>query len=200
MSLADRSRTSPQWVRAAMVIGGFVVLLYAIEFVDVLLSNRLDAEGVRPGITDGLTGVLFAPLLHAGWGHLIANTVPVLVLGFLVLLSGIGQALAVTAVVWLVGGLGVWVVAPPNTIHLGASILIFGWLVYLMLRGFFSRNAAQIAIGLIVLFLYGGLLFGVLPGQAGVSWQGHLFGAIGGGLAAWMFAGRPSARPAFPAR
>lgn len=200
MSLADRSRTSPQWVRAAMVIGGFVVLLYAIEFVDVLLSNRLDAEGVRPGITDGLTGVLFAPLLHAGWGHLIANTVPVLVLGFLVLLSGIGQALAVTAVVWLVGGLGVWVVAPPNTIHLGASILIFGWLVYLMLRGFFSRNAAQIAIGLIVLFLYGGLLFGVLPGQAGVSWQGHLFGAIGGGLAAWMFSGRPSARPAFPAR
>jgi membrane associated rhomboid family serine protease len=170
--------------RALGLICAFVGLLYAIELVDQLLRNRLDEEGVQPQTTDGLLGVLFAPLLHAGWGHLVGNTVPLLVLGFLILLSGVGLWAAVTAIVWVVGGLGTWLVAPPGTIHLGASVLIFGWLVYLVLRGFFSRRFGQIVLGLVILFLYGGLLWGVLPGQPGISWQGHLFGAIGGALAA----------------
>ena len=172
------------------MIGGFVFALYAIELVDVMAANRLDREGIRPQDRDGLTGVLFAPLLHAGWGHLAANTVPLLVLGFLILLAGTAHWIAVTATVWLVGGLGIWLVAPPQTVHLGASILIFGWLVFLILRGFFSGRGGEIALGLLVLFLYGGLLWGVLPGQAGVSWQGHLFGAIGGGIAAATLADR----------
>jgi membrane associated rhomboid family serine protease len=195
VSLTDRSATSTGgWTQAVTVIGGFVALLYAIELVDTLMDNRLDQEGVQPQETDGLLGILFAPLLHVGWGHLLANTLPLLFLGFLILLSGLGHWLEVTAVVWVVGGLGTWLVAPPNTVHLGASVLVFGWLVHLILRGFFTRRPGQILLGLVILFLYGGVLWGVLPGQAGISWQGHLFGALGGGLAAWLTADRTSRR------
>ncbi|MGA8845945.1 MAG: rhomboid family intramembrane serine protease, partial [Nocardioides sp.] len=179
----DRSST---WVTAAVLTGSFVVLLYVIELVDVIASNRLDNLGVEPRSADGLWGVLFAPLLHAGWMHLEANTLPVLLLGFLVLFSGISRGLQATAVIWIVGGVGVWLVAPPNSIHLGASVLIFGWLVYLIVRGIWTRRIGQILLGIVLFLLYGSLLLGVLPGQPGVSWQGHLFGAIGGGLAAWL--------------
>jgi membrane associated rhomboid family serine protease len=115
-----------------------------------------------------------------------ANTIPALVLAFLVLVSGIARGVLVTAIIWLVGGIGVWLVAPSNTVHLGASVLIFGWLVYLMVRGIFTRRAGEIILGMVLFFMYGGLLLGVLPGQPGISWQGHLFGAIGGALAAWL--------------
>ncbi len=176
------------WARAAAYAGGFVVLLWVIEFVDYVLGNSLDDEGVRPRDDEGLIGIVFAPLLHAGWDHLIANSLPLLVLGFLVFLSGIGRALAATAVIWVVGGLGTWLIAPEHTVHIGASVIVFGWLTYLILRGIFARSEVQIALGAVVLVLYGGALLGVLPGQPGVSWQGHLFGAIGGGLAAWWLA------------
>ena len=176
------------WALAAAFSVGFVALLWLIELADVLLPAQLDDEGIRPRSEDGLWGILWAPLLHAGWGHLIANSLPLLVLGFLVFLSGIGRALAATAVIWVVGGLGTWLIAPEHTIHLGASVIVFGWLTYLMLRGIFARSEGQIALGAVVLILYGGALWGVLPGQPGISWQGHLFGAIGGGLAAWWLA------------
>jgi len=141
-------------------------------------------------------GIVFAPLLHAGWGHLFANTVPLLVFGFLILLAGVGRWVAVTAVIWLVGGAGVWVTGADQTVHLGASVLAFGWLVYLLLRGFFSRSAVQVLIGVVLLFLYGGVLWGVLPGQPGVSWQGHLFGAVGGACVAWWLGRRDRSREA----
>jgi membrane associated rhomboid family serine protease len=136
-------------------------------------------------------------LLHAGWGHLIGNTVPLLVLGFLVLLSGARLFAGVTAIIWVVGGLGTWLVAPPNTIHLGASVLIFGWMVFLLLRGFVTGRIGQILLGVVILFLYGGILWGVLPGQPGISWQGHLFGAVGGAIAAFVLAERR--KPSGPA-
>ena len=200
MRLTD-ARTSPtektpRWVTAGWMIGGFVALLYVIEFIDSLMNNRLDADGVRPREADGLMGIVFAPLLHAGWGHLAANTLPVLVLGFLILLSGARTWLAVTAIVWVVGGFGTWLTGQDNSVHIGASVLIFGWLVYLIVRGFFSAKMGQIALGVLILIFYGGMLWGVFPGEQGISWQGHLFGALGGALAAWLLADRakPGAR------
>jgi membrane associated rhomboid family serine protease len=194
--VGPRQETSAP-VRALTVIGLFVAVLYVIELVDQVQNNRLDQEGVQPHETDGLLGVLFAPLLHAGWGHLIGNTLPLLVLGFLVLLSGVGTWVRVTAIVWVVGGVGTWLVAPPGTVHLGASVLIFGWLVYLLLRGFVSGRIGQILLGVVILVLYGGVLWGVLPGQPGISWQGHLFGALGGAIAAFTVSERrqPSGVP-----
>ena len=183
-------RVGSRGLTALVTIGSFVALLYLVELVDTLDAHRLDGGGVRPREADGLDGIAFAPLLHAGWGHLLANTVPLLVFGFLILLAGVRRWLEVTAVVWVVGGAGTWLTGPPHTLHIGASVLAFGWLVYLLLRGVFSRRVPQVVLGLVLLVLYGGVLWGVLPGRPGISWQGHLFGALGGALAAWWFGAR----------
>lgn len=175
----------PTWQRAGLWIGGFLVFLYGVELADVILPANLDNGGIQARSVDGLSGILFAPVLHAGWGHLIANTVPLVVLGFLVLLSGIGRGLAATAIIWLVAGAGVWLFAGSGPTHVGASSLIFGWLTYLIVRGVFTRKLGQILLGVVVLFLYGGMLWGVLPSEPWISWQGHLFGALGGIVAAW---------------
>jgi membrane associated rhomboid family serine protease len=172
------------WVQAAVAIGAFTALLWAIEIVDAAMDNKLDQYGVQPRSDEGLLGILFAPLLHGGWDHLSANSGPLLVLGFLTLASGLLRGLAAAAVIWVVGGVGVWLVAGSNTNHIGASGLVFGFLVYVVVRGVVNRRFWEIVLGSIVLFIYGGVLWGVLPGQPGISWQGHLFGAIGGAIAA----------------
>ncbi|MGQ4596329.1 rhomboid family intramembrane serine protease [Nocardia sp. R6R-6] len=177
------------WLRCGLLILGFVGLLYGIEGVDTAVGGRLDHAGIEPRRADGLTGILVAPVLHDGWGHLIGNTLPLLVLGFLVLLAGIGRGLAATAIIWLVAGFGTWLTAATGSVHIGASSLVFGWLTLLISRGWFARNAGQIVLGLVVLALYGSLLWGILPSRPEISWQGHLFGALGGLLAGWVLSG-----------
>lgn len=192
--------------RSAAVVGGttivsFVALLYVIEAFDQLDGHRLDYNGIRPLETDGLWGILFAPLLHASWQHLMANTVPALVLGFLVTLAGLSRFVWATAIVWIVGGFGTWLIGNlgspcGETDHIGASGLIFGWLTFLLVFGFFTRSVWQIIIGLLVLFFYGGVLWGAVPVLnvcGGVSWQGHLCGGIAGVLAAYLLS-RPERR------
>lgn len=185
---AAPTRNRSRWKSAASVTLAFVALLYVIEAVDVATGLRLDAAGIRPRQIDGLDGIAFAPVLHHGWDHLFANTAPLLVLGFVLMLSGIGRGIAVTSVVWIVGGFGTWLTGGTATLHVGASILVFGWLSYLIVRGVFARNLGQLVVGFLVLVVYGSALWGVLPTQPNVSWQGHLFGALAGVLAAWMFA------------
>jgi membrane associated rhomboid family serine protease len=183
---------------AVQVILLFVGSLYLVEVLDQLSGSRLQRlGGLEPRETDSVDGILFAPVLHGPWEHLLANTVPLLVFGFLLLLGGVRRWLVVTAVVWLVGGAGVWLTGGAETVHIGASVLVFGWLSHLLVRGIFSGRPRQQALGVVLLLVYGGLLWGVLPGQPGVSWQGHLFGAIGGGLAAWRLgrADRGSGQP-----
>ncbi|WP_073487385.1 rhomboid family intramembrane serine protease [Streptoalloteichus hindustanus] len=177
----------PRPKQAAVLVLAWTALLYLIEFVDVVgFRGRLDQwGGIRPLEVSGLDGVLFAPLLHANWEHLAANTLPFLVLGFLAMSGGLGQFVAVTAVIWLVGGLGTWL-AGGSGLHVGASGLIFGWLAFLLVRGFFARSFAQILLAVALFLYYGSLLWGVLPTTSGISWQGHLFGALGGLLAAWL--------------
>lgn len=173
------------WLQAGGLITGFVLMLYAIEGIDVLDARDYDQAGIQPREADGLWGILWAPLLHHGWDHLIGNTLPVLVLGFLVLAAGVGRGLVATAIIWVIAGVGTWLTGGEGTVHVGASALVFGWLTFLILRGWFARSVWQIALGLAVLVCYGSLLWGVLPGQDGISWQGHLFGALGGVVAAW---------------
>lgn len=171
------------WQRAAIVIAAFVAVLWVIEIVNASGADLTD-DGIRPRQLSGLWGVLWAPLLHASFTHLESNTISLLVLGFLVLLGGLARFGAVTATVWLVSGIGVWLLGGTNTVVVGASGLAFGWLAYIIVRGVFTRSLVQIALGLVILVVYGGLLWGVLPGASGVSWQAHLFGAVGGILAA----------------
>ena len=183
---------------AGRVILSFVAVLYVVEAFDTLTGGWLEQEGgIEPRDLEGIDGIVLAPLIHGDWAHLLANTAPLLLLGFFLLLSGLRRWAAVTATVWLVGGVGVWLFGPAGTIHVGASVLVFGWLVYLMLRGLVTGHPGQLALGVILLLLYGGALWGVLPGQPGVSWQGHLFGAVGGALAVWQLdrkGGRPRSR------
>lgn len=194
----DRPTT---WVQAAVGTLAFVAVLWIGELADLATGERLDQYGVRPRDGEGLLGIVWAPLLHGGTDHLAANTVPTLVLLFLTLVSGIARGLLVTAVIWIVGGLGVWLTAPAGSVTIGASGLIFGWLAFLLVRGFVSRRAGEIILGLVLFLAYGGLLLGVLPGQPGVSWQGHLFGAVGGVLAAlWLGERRRRSEPAPAAR
>ncbi len=173
------------------ILFGAVVLMWTLELVDLLfLRGSLDGAGIRPRTPDGLWGILFAPFLHGGLGHLVANTVPLLTLGFLVMLRRVADFLAVTGIAIVVAGLGVWLFGQPNTIHIGASGLVFGYLGYLLLRGYFERSVTSIVLSVIVGLLYGGALWGLLPGAPGISWQGHLFGFLGGGAAARLLARR----------
>jgi membrane associated rhomboid family serine protease len=173
---------------AGIVAVAFTLVLYLIELVDMFLGGDLDSFGIRARELDGLDGVIWAPLLHLGWEHLFSNTVPVLIFAFLAMAGGIGRWVAVTATIWILGGLGVWLMGPSNTITIGASGLAFGWLAYLLVRGLFNRSTGQIVVAVVLLFIWGGMLWGVLPGNPGISWQGHLFGALAGVLAAWVTA------------
>ncbi len=185
MSIPSHQLTPTPWRTAAIGSAGFVGLLWLIEIIDALTRSDLDAQGIEPREVDGLLGIVFAPLLHAGWGHLVSNTIPALLLLFLLLLSGVGTCVRATAIIWITAGLGTWLIGPTHSVHLGASSLIFGWVVFLVLRGFFHRNSTHILIGVGVFLVYGTMLVGVLPTTPGVSWQGHLFGALGGAIAAW---------------
>ncbi|MGW4634702.1 rhomboid family intramembrane serine protease [Nocardia sp. NPDC004415] len=193
-STTPAPRATRVWVQAAVVILGFVGALYVIEGIDTVLShgqppgtlNQLDGAGIEPRAIGGLDGILWAPLLHGGWDHLLANTLPLLVLGFVVLLSGIGRGIAATAIIWVVAGVGTWLTASSGSVHLGASSIVFGWLTYLICRGWFARNVGQIVVGLVIFLIYGSMLWGVLPSDPRISWQGHLFGAVGGVLAGWV--------------
>ncbi|WP_199730414.1 rhomboid family intramembrane serine protease [Amycolatopsis panacis] len=171
---------------AAFVALGFTLVLYLVELADVILPGDLDHAGIVSRQAGGLDGVLWAPLLHAGWSHLFSNTVPVLVFSFLAMAAGIGRWVVVTAIIWLVSGLGVWLVGPADTYTVGASGLAFGWLAYLLVRGLFHRSMPQILVAVVLLGVWSGMLWGLLPGDPGVSWQGHLFGALAGVLAAWL--------------
>ncbi|WP_039961613.1 rhomboid family intramembrane serine protease, partial [Kamptonema sp. PCC 6506] len=175
----------------AAILGGFVALMWIIEIVDwFLLGGRLNAYGVRPWSMVGLRGILFMPFLHANFAHLAANTLPFITFGWLIMLQETSDFFLVSAVTMLVSGLGVWLTGAPYSVHIGASGLIFGYFGFLLLRGFFERSFMSIALSLFVGFLYGGLIWGVLPSQPGVSWQGHLFGFVGGVLAAQLLGRR----------
>jgi membrane associated rhomboid family serine protease len=164
--------------------------MWILEIVDIVLGGALNSYGVRPHQLIGLRGIVFAPFLHGGLGHLIANTIPFLVLGWFVMLQETRDFFVVTGITMLVSGLGTWLVGSTNSVHIGASGIIFGYLGFLLLRGYFERNFPSILLSLIVGFLYGGTIWGVLPIQYGVSWQMHLFGFIGGVIAARLLARR----------
>ena len=184
-----------QRVRGLVLVGGMAALMWLVEVVD-LVAGDLDSAGIRPRDPDGLPGVVLAPFLHGGFEHLLGNTVPFLVLGAAIALSGLARIAVVAATVAVVGGLGTWLVAPAGTVHIGASGLVFGFAAYLVARGAFSRRALHLGVGLLVLAVYGTTLaFGFVP-TPGVSWQGHLFGAVGGVVAARVVDGATRTAPA----
>jgi len=179
---------------AFRVILIMVAVMWGLEVVDIAAGHRLDRLGIEPRDADGLVGVVTAPFLHAGFGHLASNTVPFVALGLAIAFSGLARLAKVTGIVMLVGGLGTWLLAPENTVHIGASGVVFGYAAYLIVRGIFNRSLGELALAAVVVLFMGGALLGGLVPRSGVSWQGHLFGALGGLVAARVLA-RPRGRP-----
>ena len=195
MTLPDAPEREPSPVLQGMiVVGVLAAVMWVVEIVDQVAGGSLDRNGIEPREADGLDGILWAPFLHASWDHLIGNTIPFLALGIGIALSGAARVILVTAIVAVIGGLGTWLIGPPNTVHIGASGLVFGYAAYLVSRGAFTRRPLQIVLGLVVVAVWGATLLQGLVPEDGISWQGHLFGAIGGVVAAWVLEQRTRQR------
>jgi membrane associated rhomboid family serine protease len=186
-ALSSQNRTLARTAGGLNLLLSILALMWLLEVADFALwSLDLDFYGIHPRTLIGLRNILFAPFLHVGFTHLLLNSIPFLFLGVLVLLRGKHDFIFVSIVAGVISGLGVWLFGGSHTIHLGMSGIIFGYLGFLLLRGFFERNLISTLLGGLAIFFYGGMLWGVLPLQAGVSWLGHLFGFIGGGVAAYL--------------
>ncbi len=190
-------------VSGLMLVGAMVAVMWIVEIVDAIGNGSLDRFGIRPRAVDGLDGIVFSPFLHGSFSHLIGNTIPFVVLGGLIALSGLVRVAAVTLLVAGIGGIGVWLTASSNSVHIGASGIVFGYAGYLVARGLFTRSLMHLAVGALVAAIWGTTLLSGLVPHDGISWQGHLFGAIGGVIAARMLsptrAEKPSTATAAPA-
>jgi membrane associated rhomboid family serine protease len=168
-----------------------VAVMWIVEVINSLDHYALDNDGsLIPRDFPRIWAIFTSPFLHFGWQHLIDNTIPLLFLGLIIALAGASRVVLVTLIVIVVGGLGTWLIAPGNSQTVGASGLVFGYAAYLLTRGIFDRSALEIVIGVIVAVIWGGALLSSLVPQTGISWQGHLCGAIGGVVAAWVLADR----------
>lgn len=178
------------------LLGIVFLVLWSTEIIDFLvLGGRLNQYGIRPRSLSGLWGIPLAPLLHGDFNHLIANTVPMLTLSWWVMLRSIRTWVMATVIITFLGGAGTWLLGgflvAGQSVHIGASGLIFGYVGFLLGRGFYERTMGAIAIALFILVTYGAMFWGLLPTQPGVSWESHLFGFISGIIAAYWLTSSP---------
>ena len=178
-----------------MVLGGIVSAFWVIFVATLVSGGALLSLGVIPRTLIGLRGILFAPFLHASVNHLVANSIPFLILGWLVMLRDPRHFTYVTLAAMMGSGLMSWLLGAPGSVHIGASGLIFGYLGFLILSGWFARSLGSILISIVVTVVWGGVLLGLMPGDAGISWQGHVGGFLGGVFAARRF--RKSVSPQY---
>lgn len=173
-------------LRHAVILGTIVAVLWLVEMFDwLVVRGALDGLGIQPRTLGGLQAIVVAPWLHAGFGHLLANTIPFVVLGWFVMLRRTTDFFVVALAALLASGLGIWLFGGASTIHLGISGVIFGFFGYLLARGYYERSIVAIVMAALAFLIYGGMMWGMLPLQQGVSWQGHLFGFVGGVLVAY---------------
>jgi membrane associated rhomboid family serine protease len=174
-----------------LLLAGIVALMWLIEVVNWADSYGLDGDGIHPRDVGRLWGIFTAPFIHENFApHLLDNTIPLVFMGLIIALHGARRLAVVTLIVIVVGGLGTWLISPSHTstgrpiVTIGASGVVFGYATYLFARGFFDRSALELLAGLIVGVVWGGALVSSIVPHAGVSWQGHVSGAIGGVVAA----------------
>ena len=173
-----------------------LIVIWAVQVVNFVLGYELNQWfGLEPRDMGGLIGIPASPFLHANFNHIIANTIPLVMLGGMAAMASPKRFFEASIIIILLGGLLVWVLARGgNRVHVGASGLVFGYLGYVIALGVFERSFRAIAMGVFAGLLYGGLVWGVLPDQR-VSWESHLFGAIAGAAAAWMLTRDKGATP-----
>jgi membrane associated rhomboid family serine protease len=173
-------------LRHGLILGAIVALLWMIEIFDwLVLNGALDELGIQPRTVSGLQAIVVAPWLHGGFGHLLANTIPFVVLGWFVMVRRTTDFFIVALAALLVSGLGIWLFGGASSIHIGISGVVFGFFGYLLARGYYERSFLAIAMAAFAFLIYGGMLWGMLPLNQGISWQGHLFGFLGGVFVAY---------------
>ena len=168
----------------ATVLGGMLAAMWLVFFASALSGGALIGLGVIPRTLIGLRGILFAPFIHGSMQHLLANSIPFLILGWLVMLRDSRHFTNVTIAAMIGSGGLAWLIGAPGSVHIGASGVIFGYLGFLMISGWYVRSLASVAISVLVTLVWGSLVMGVMPGNAGISWQAHLGGFIAGVLTA----------------
>ena len=195
--MVDSGETASPLIQAIQLVVVVVVTMWVVEVIDgLILDGRLDQHGIVPRSWGGLDGILWAPLLHGGLGHLIANTLPFLILGAFVALEGPRRFLTVTAFIVIVGGMATWLLAR-SAVHVGASGLIFGYAGFLLVAGFVEKSIKGVAVAIVVGLVFGGMVLrGITPVSSYVSWESHLFGLVAGVLAAFAIATPESERVA----
>lgn len=171
----------------ATVLGGALVAMWLIFIASWLSGGALVSLGVIPRTAIGLRGILFAPFLHGSLHHLLANSIPFVILGWFVMVRDSRHFTIVTLAAIIGSGTMAWLIGAPGSVHIGASGVIFGYLGFLMLSGWYARSFGSILLSILVTVVWGGLVIGVMPGEAGISWQAHLGGFVGGVLAARTF-------------
>jgi membrane associated rhomboid family serine protease len=182
--------------RAFVTMCAVIPVLFVIEAIDQASNGYLDtAGGIIPHHLDGLDGILFSPFLHAGWAHLYGNAVPLILVGTFALAGGARRFIYSTALIMLISGLGVWFVGESNSVVIGASGVIFGYLGLLFTRGFVERSWWNLGVAAFIGLLYWYQIYNLLPNDQRVSWQGHLLGLVGGAVAAVLFRRRRRSRP-----
>ena len=165
--------------QATVPVMALVGLMWIIEVLNWTAGHAFSSFGIVPRTPEGLIGVPIAPFLHGSLTHMASNTIPMLILGVLVALSGAGRFVGATIAITLIGGLGVWLLGR-SAVHVGASILIFGYFGYLLALAFYERSIRSALLAIVTLVLYSGMIWGVLPQERHISWEGHLFGFLGG--------------------
>jgi len=171
-----------------MLLLGMVSLMWVVEAFNALDHSGLSKEaGIWPRNVDHLWAIFTAPFLHENfYPHLFDNTIPLLFMGVIIALRGARRLALVTIIVIVISGLGTWLISPTRTDTFGASGLVFGYATYLLARGIFNRNLLEIGVGLVVGVVWGGVLVASVVPHAGVSWQDHVCGGLGGVVAAWL--------------
>lgn len=184
-SITLRGGITPELTAQAAIIWDLVAVTWSVDLINfVFCGGALNRLGVRPGSMIGLLGIFFAPFLHGDWKHLINNTLPFMILGWFVMLRGTNDFYIVTIFVALFSGIGKWSLGKTNSIHIGASGVLFGYFGFLLVDSYFRRDALSIVLTAIVGFIYGNAIWGIFPTHPGISWEGHLTGFLGGMLAA----------------
>ena len=165
----------------------FVLLMWIVHFYRIAAGSQFYGYGIFPRTLSGAKGILFSPFIHGDFSHLLSNTVPMLVLGFIIFSFYKRIAFVSFLLIFLLTGFSVWLFASSRAYHIGASGVVYGLLSFVFWNGIFRRNVKAIVLSLVVLVLYSGYFFGVLPDQEGISWESHLFGGIVGIIISFVF-------------
>jgi membrane associated rhomboid family serine protease len=177
---------SPSIKSSIRVAASFVLLIWIVKLCEVIFDWNLHLLGVYPRTIEGLVGIATAPLIHGSWQHLMGNSLPLLLLGSILVFGYPRSRWWALAIIWILSGAGVWLLGR-ESYHFGASGLTHGMFFFLLVSGLLRRDRRSTALLMIAFFMYSGMLLSIFPGTPGVSFEYHLFGAVAGALGAVIF-------------